>query len=175
MPAHKGLETEPAPELGPGTPPAAETDECASEAGGSAQESVPHLSEACAKQALQNCRERGGQGWGRRQQHSDSRRRDTVAAPIPNRCTKRAKPPPNLRAWDRSVRGPQALASSGGSREVGAARPLEMEWHMKRLCQRCGVDPERLARASLTPRPEPDWKWVLLWRDNQRHRPPSKG
>jgi len=52
---------------------------------------------------------------------------------------------------------------------------LEMEWHMKRLCQRCGVIPDRLVTdASRTLRPEPDWKWVLLWRDNQRHRPPSK-
>jgi hypothetical protein len=52
---------------------------------------------------------------------------------------------------------------------------LEMEWHMKRLCQRCGVIPDRLVSdAGRTLRPEPDRKWVLLWRDNQRHRPPSK-
>jgi len=57
----------------------------------------------------------------------------------------------------------------------GTAPPLEMEWHMKRLCQRCGVSSSWLIYAtSLTLRPEPDWKWVLLWRDNQRHRPPSK-
>jgi hypothetical protein len=55
-----------------------------------------------------------------------------------------------------------------------AAPPIEMEWHMKRLCQRCGVFSDPLAPASLTLDPEPDFKWVLLWRDNQRHRPPSK-
>jgi len=48
-----------------------------------------------------------------------------------------------------------------------------MEWHMKRLCQRCGVLSDRLI-PSLTLRPEPDFQWMLLWRDNQRHRPPSK-
>jgi hypothetical protein len=52
---------------------------------------------------------------------------------------------------------------------------IEMEWHMKRLYHRCGVPLSLLSqRASLTLRPEPDFKWVLLWRDNQRHRPPSK-
>ncbi len=46
---------------------------------------------------------------------------------------------------------------------------------MKRLCHRCGVSPSSLSpKASLTLQPEPDFKWVLLWRDNQRHRPPSK-
>jgi hypothetical protein len=46
---------------------------------------------------------------------------------------------------------------------------------MKRLCHRCGVFPDLLSLdASLTLQPEPDFKWVLLWRDNQRHRPPSK-
>ena len=58
--------------------------------------------------------------------------------------------------------------------QCGTAPPHEMEWHMKRLCQRCGVSSSWLTNAmSLTLRPEPDWKWVLLWRDNQRHRPPS--
>ena len=52
------------------------------------------------------------------------------------------------------------------------APPIEMEWHMKRLCHRCGVSPSLLSpKASLTLQPEPDFKWVLLWRDNQRHRP----
>jgi hypothetical protein len=52
---------------------------------------------------------------------------------------------------------------------------IEMEWHMKRLYHRCGVSSSSLSQtASLTLRPEPDFKWVLLWRDNQRHRPPSK-
>ena len=46
---------------------------------------------------------------------------------------------------------------------------------MKRLYHRCGVSLSSLSpKASLTLRPEPDFKWVLLWRDNQRHRPPSK-
>jgi hypothetical protein len=64
---------------------------------------------------------------------------------------------------------------SGSLPGGGAARPLEMEWHMKRLCQRCGVISYLLApNASPTLRPELDWKMVLLWRKNQRHRPPSK-
>jgi len=50
-----------------------------------------------------------------------------------------------------------------------------MEWHMKRLCHRCGLDSSRRSSdTSSSHRPEPDWKWVLLWRNNQRHRPPSK-
>ena len=66
-------------------------------------------------------------------------------------------------------------AMGNGLRVCGAARPLEMEWHMKRLCQRCGVISDRLApNASSTLRSEPNWKWVLLWRNNQRHRPPSR-
>jgi hypothetical protein len=55
------------------------------------------------------------------------------------------------------------------------APPIQMEWHMKRLCQRCRVSPSSLdLAANLTLQPEPDLKWVLLWRDNQWHRPPSK-
>jgi hypothetical protein len=47
---------------------------------------------------------------------------------------------------------------------------------MKRLCHRCGVSSSRLdPLASLTLQPEPHFLWVLLWRNNQRHRPPSKG
>jgi hypothetical protein len=61
-----------------------------------------------------------------------------------------------------------------GGDDLGAALSLEMEWHMKRLYQRSGefpVGPEP-SRAAL--KGQQDWKWVLLWRENQRHRPPSK-
>jgi len=52
---------------------------------------------------------------------------------------------------------------------------LSMEWHMKRLYHRSSVFPRSLSpKASITLQPDPDFKWVLLWRDNQRHRPPSK-
>jgi hypothetical protein len=45
---------------------------------------------------------------------------------------------------------------------------------MKRLYQ-CGFSPSLLSpKATITLRLEPDFKWVLLWRDNQRHRPPSR-
>jgi len=65
------------------------------------------------------------------------------------------------------------VLSRGGA--AAAQLYLTMEWHMKRLCHRCGVSASSLSpMASLTLRPEPDFKWVLLWRDNQRHRPPSK-
>ena len=88
----------------------------------------------------------------------------------PNRAEPSLLAPPE--PW---ARGANAFAARNGLLECGAARPLEMEWHMKRLCQRCGVISDRLApNASCTLRPEPDWKWVLLWRNNQRHRPPSK-
>src|SRR5262245_9792073 len=52
---------------------------------------------------------------------------------------------------------------------------LSMEWHMKRLYHRSSVSSGLLSpKASLTLQPNPDFRWVLLWRNNQRHRPPSK-
>ena len=106
-------------------------------------------------------------------QLSDSRRRGLPRPhPEPLRFQKRAastaRPEP-------TGRGSWAYALVGDLPESGAARPLEMEWHMKRLCQRCGVISDLPAsNASRTLRPELDWKMVLLWRSNQRHRPPSK-
>ena len=122
--------------------------------------------QACAEQILPDCRGRGGQGRVRRLQLSDSRPRiwrvpsRTVALKLSNRPSTRFP----VRDRQRRLRHQRGTTSH------------EMEWHMKRLCHRCGVvsdwlDPSR----SRAIRPEPDWTWVLLWRENQRHRPPSKG
>jgi hypothetical protein len=77
-----------------------------------------------------------------------------------------------------SARRPQrallSLRSAAAYAIVSAALPHEMEWHMKRLCHRCGVRIDRIdANTSRPLRPERDWIWMLLWRENQRHRPPS--
>ena len=66
---------------------------------------------------------------------------------------------------------PRASAR-GGVSDAKPALPLEMEWHMKRLCQRC-----RVSGTSLDPTlildPDPG-RVLLLWRDTQWRRPPSK-
>jgi hypothetical protein len=68
-------------------------------------------------------------------------------------------------------RWPTCLGT-GGVSGAKPAPPLEMEWHMKRLCQRCRVSGSSLD-PTLTPDPDPGWV-LLLWRDNRWRRPPSK-
>ena len=58
--------------------------------------------------------------------------------------------------------------------DCSLALSLEMEWHMKRLYQRCGFSYDVCDNGRTGLKLQPDWKWVLLWRENQRHRPPSK-
>jgi hypothetical protein len=58
--------------------------------------------------------------------------------------------------------------------DCGLAISLEMEWHMKRLYQRFGVSDAASDEPCTGLKLQSDWKWVLLWRENQRHRPPSK-
>ncbi len=50
---------------------------------------------------------------------------------------------------------------------------LEMEWHMKRPYHSC-MHPELSEAEGFALQPDLCKKWVLLWRENQRHRPPSK-
>src|SRR5262245_58465050 len=69
---------------------------------------------------------------------------------------------------------PDLLRSNGGGL-AAIQHYLSMEWHMKRLYHRSSVSSRSLSpKASITLQPNPDAKWVLLWRNHQRHRPPSK-
>ena len=79
---------------------------------------------------------------------------------VANRCVSRAS-------------GPDAyvLASSDGLREGGAALPHEMEWHMKRLCQRCGVSPDGSAQSEPHASTRARLEKVLLWRDRPTSSP----
>ena len=154
-----------------GTSPA--TDECASEAPGFAR-TISAASERGMRRAGTAELPRVRRAWmgpplaalGLMSPRT-SRPPSRTAAPEPSKAVAGARPGPD---------GPGLqVFRDGAAVRSGTARPLEMEWHMKRLCHRCGVFPSRLVPdASRTLRPEPDWKWVLLWRDNQRHRPPSK-
>jgi hypothetical protein len=80
-------------------------------------------------------------------------------------------------AWFR--KGPGMTTSSIATArqrldDCGLAISLEMEWHMKRLYQRSGFRSGETYDPRCELKIQPDWKWVLLWRENQRHRPPSK-
>ena len=98
----------------------------------------------------------------------------TSRGPVPNRRAIIGKWPAVLAL---------ALSGRGGIVRANERPPMpslrgttqEMEWHMKRPCQRCSVISDRLElSASHTLQPEPNWQWKLLWRERQRHRPPSK-
>jgi hypothetical protein len=84
--------------------------------------------------------------------------------PIPNR-------------WNQPNRseGSFGLMPGHGGGSAAIRHYLSMEWHMKRLYHRSSVSSRLLSpKASITLQPNPDFRWVLLWRNNQRHRPPSK-
>ncbi len=73
------------------------------------------------------------------------------------------------------LRGASGSLPEHGDGLAAIQHYLSMEWHMKRLYHRSSVSSRSLSpKASITLQPDPDFKWVLLWRNNQRHRPPSK-
>jgi hypothetical protein len=102
---------------------------------------------------------------------------DGAAAGNSRTCLPRDHRGPIPNRWNQPNRceGSSRVMPEHGGGLAAIRLYLSMEWHMKRLYHRSSVSLRSLSpKASITLQPDPDFKWVLLWRDNQRHRPPSK-